>query len=332
MNNFPYNRVLVTGGTGFIGRALINRLLNAGVACGSLSLPGEVPPEDWRGQVDCIAGDITSMENVAQAAEGVDCIFHLAALLGMGSYADHERVTVGGTRNVLEVAKSNNARVVVTSSIAVYGSCIRDSVCSESTPFGTWSGPYSWAKQKQDALVLEYASKYGVRSTVVRPANVYGAGSVPWVDVVVSALKLGAPIVVDEGEGNSGLIHAGNLADALIATAVSNKSIGLALNACDNIDVSWKQYFRDISACVGLELPTSIPYATLEAMARKDEDPENFVTPTQYASIPLATLELIGSDNRFPSDLLRQLTGWQSRISYEEGIQEIRHYLGEVAG
>jgi nucleoside-diphosphate-sugar epimerase len=66
-------------------------------------------------------------------------------------------------------------------------------------------------------------------------------------------------------------------------------------------------------------------------MARKDEDPENFVTPRQYASIPLATLELIGSDNRFPSDLMRQLTGWQAQISYEEGIQEIRRYLDKVA-
>lgn len=331
MNNYPYNRVLVTGGTGFIGRALIDRLLKAGVACRSLSLPGEMPPEYWNEQVDCRAGDITSMEDVTQAAEGVDCIFHLAALLGIGSYADHERITVGGTRNVLEVAKSTKTRVVVTSSIAVYGSSIRDRVCDESTIFGTWSGPYSWAKQQQDAMVLEYARDHGVRSTVVRPANVYGVGSIPWVDVVVSALKLGAPIVVDEGEGNSGLIHAGNLAEALIATAICDESIGLALNACDNIDVSWKQYFRDISACAGLELPTSMPYATLEAMARKGEDPENFVTPTQYASIPLATLELIGSDNRFPSDLLRQLTGWQSRISYKEGIQEIRRYLDKVA-
>ena len=71
------------------------------------------------------------------------------------------------------------------------------------------------------------------------------------------------------------LIHAGNLADALIATAICDECIGLALNACDNIDVSWKQYFRDISVCAGLKLPTSIPYATLEAMARKDEDPAN---------------------------------------------------------
>ena len=104
MSNFPYDHVLVTGGTGFIGRALINRLLKSGVACRSLSLPGEAPPEDWLGQVACRTGDITSMEDVAEAAEGVDCIFHLAALLGTGSYADHERVTVGGTRNVLDLS------------------------------------------------------------------------------------------------------------------------------------------------------------------------------------------------------------------------------------
>ena len=78
---------------------------------------------------------------------------------------------------------------------------------------------------------------------------------------------------------------------------------------------------------MGVPLPEGASYELLEALARRDEDPVRLVTPKEYRSIPLATLALIGSDNRFPNSRIRKETGWEPQVSYQETIEEIRRSL-----
>jgi len=320
--------VLVTGGTGFIGRAVIDRLLHdqPGIAVRSLSLPGETAPPQWQHRVEVIHGDITSTRDVAAATQGVATIIHLAALLGAGDYDTHLRITAGGTENILQAALRAGARVVVASSIAVYGDYVRDRVCTESVDHGPQNGPYCLAKQEQETITLRYVNEHGLHASIARPANVYGAGSMPWVDVVTAALQLGAPLIVDGGVGNAGLVHASDVATGLIAIA-SRGGAGEAYNICGDLDVSWRRYFADIARLAGLELPGSVSYEELYAIARQSEVPEQRIVPEQYSSIPLATLALIGSDNRFPTTRLRSALGWRPAVDYEAALREIGHYL-----
>ena len=320
--------VLVTGGTGFIGRAVIDRLLHdcPGIMVRSLSLPGETAPAQWRDRVTLIHGDITSTRDVAAATQGVATIIHLAALLGAGDYDKHLRITAGGTENILLAALRADARVVVASSIAVYGDYVRNRVCTESVGHGPQNGPYCLAKQEQENLTLRYVNEHGLNASIARPANVYGTGSMPWVDVVIAALQLGAPLIVDGGSGNAGLVHAGDVAAGLIAIATSG-SAGEAYNICGDLEISWRRYFTDIARLARLELPRSVTYEELYAIARQSENPEQRVVPEQYSSIPLATLALIGSDNRFPTTRLRSALGWQPAVDYDAALREIGHSL-----
>ena len=293
--------VLVTGGTGFIGRAVIDRLLHdrPDIAVRSLSLPGETAPPQWQQRVTVIHGDITSTRDVAVATQGVATIIHLAALLGAGDYDKHLRITAGGTENILLAALRADARVVVASSIAVYGDYVRNRVCTESVGHGPQNGPYCLAKQEQENLTLRYVNEHGLNASIARPANVYGTGSMPWVDVVIAALQLGAPLIVDGGSGNAGLVHAGDVAAGLIAIATSG-SAGEAYNICGDLEISWRRYFTDIARLARLELPRSVTYEELYAIARQSENPEQRVVPEQYSSIPLATLALIGAGQPVP--------------------------------
>jgi len=316
---------LVTGGTGFIGRVLIDHLLaeDASHRIRSFSLPGEPIPDAWKERVDLLHGDISSPADVESAFDGVDCAIHLASLLGAGSYADHRSVTVEGTRNVLEAALGYGSRVVVVSSIAVYGDFVRDRVCSEDQGHGPHYGPYSLAKQEQEDLANVFANKRGLNCCIARPANVTGRGSLPWVTVVSAALAQKAPIIVDGGLGDAGLIHVKDVASALIRLAEHGKR-GKAYNVSADMEVSWHRYFSDIANAMGVPLPEGASYGLLEELARRDEDPERLVTPKEYRSIPLATLALIGSDNRFPNSRIRKETGWEPQVSYQETIEEIR--------
>ncbi len=313
--------VLVTGGTGFIGRRVVERLLAGDAEVRSFSLPGERAPAAWGSRVQVLRGDIADAGAVAAAVHGTRTVIHLAALLGAGGYEAHRRVTVEGTRNVLDAARAAGARVVVVSSVAVYGEQVRERVCEEELGHGAHLGPYSLAKQEQERLALAYAER-GLAVTVVRPGNVYGAGSVPWVDVVIAALRAGAPLLVDGGTGNAGLVHAANLADALLLVAAHPAAVARVYNVCDGLAVSWHRYFGDIAAMIGMELPPSARFAELHAAARTDEQPERFVLPAEYRHIPLATLALIGADNRYPTERIRAL-GWSPRLGYPEALAEI---------
>lgn len=162
----------------------------------------------------------------------------------------------------------------------------------------------------------------GLAVTVVRPANVYGVGSLPWIDVVVAALRARVPLLVDGGTGNAGLVHVANLADALVLAAADDGAIGGTFNVCDESDVTWRRYFGDIAAMIGVELQPPVSYGALWDAARQDEQPEHFVTPPAYRSIPLATLALIGADNRYPAARIRRL-GWAPAVGYAEAMADI---------
>ena len=319
--------ILVTGGTGFLGRAVIEELLKSHpeAALRSLSLPGEYVPEHWAGRIDVVSGNITVADDVAEALTGVDTVIHLASLLGAGDYQAHLAVTAGGTDLVLRHALEQNTRTVVVSSIAVYGDHVRDRICDETVNHGPQYGPYCLAKQQQEAIAFHYARRRGANCCIARPANVYGVGSLPWVNVVAAALHAGAPIIVDEGAGNAGLVHVEDIATGLLTLAEADVR-GEAFNVCAQLDITWRDYFADIAECLAVPLPKSVPYSALYDLARQDECPERRIVPDSYRSIPLATLALIGSDNRFPANKLRAL-GWKPKVEHADAMHAIRDSL-----
>jgi nucleoside-diphosphate-sugar epimerase len=141
--------------------------------------------------------------------------------------------------------------------------------------------------------------------------------------VVVAALRLGAPLIFDGGSGNAGLVHARDVATRLIARG----DAGEAYNICGGLDVSWRRYFGDIASLAGLSLPDSVSHSELYVAARRSEIPERCIVPEQYTTLPLATLALIASDNRFPTDRLRRKLGWSPAVGYPAIVHDIGDYL-----
>jgi nucleoside-diphosphate-sugar epimerase len=125
--------ILVTGGTGFIGRRLIDRLLESTADVASFALPDEPVPDHWGERVKVLRGNITKAGDVDAAMAGINTVFHLAAIVGIGAYDAHWAVTVEGSRNLYDAAVANRAKVVLASSIVVYGDQIRTRRCQAST-------------------------------------------------------------------------------------------------------------------------------------------------------------------------------------------------------
>lgn len=317
--------VLVTGAGGFIGRRLVAQLLDHGIEVAALALPNEAVPEAWGDRVRIVRGDVRQRADVDQALLGIGTVFHLAALVGTaGSYDDHWTVTVEGSRNVYESAAQAGARVVVTTSICAYGDRIAKAVCTEDSERGAYQGQYGRAKQAQEDVAHEIREKAGLAVTIVRPSNVYGVGSGPWVEGMIALIQMGLGMVVGDGSGNAGLVHVDNLVDALLLIGASEEAIGRTYNVCDGSDVTWRRYMDDLAGLVGVGSLPATALAPLRTAALANEDPARLVAPKDETMLPLEALNIIGSDNRFDATRIRSDLGWSPRVSYADGLAEIK--------
>lgn len=310
--------VLVTGGGGFLGRALVSLMLqHTRWSVRMLALPQEAVPSNWTARVEVVRGDITRPDDVERAVQGCARVFHLAALVGdAGSYAAHDRVTVGGTAHVFDAALRHQAIVVLTTSICAYGDAIQRQVCTEDTPLGMAQGPYGKAKQGQEALAWRFKSQGG-RVCVVRPANIVGPGSGPWLLDAAHALRQRLPALIGGGQGHAALTVVDNVADFLLLAAQTPAAFGQAFNIEDDLPVTWARYFNDLARLMGAPLPRSIPRGLAYLGASVVEPLFRRFFQRQRPPVTREALNLIAWDSHFPTAKARAL-GWAPRVSYEQ--------------
>lgn len=158
--------VLVTGATGFIGRSLMQRLLEKQFRVHTLSRTLPVASPD---QADCVffQGDIADPALLAQACAGVDTVFHLAGYAHVNQHDVEElrRINVEGTRSLLRTAIAAGVRRIV-----FFSSILAD---ERLNPEG---GDYGRSKLEAETLLLEAAQAGEIEVCCLRPANVYGLG------------------------------------------------------------------------------------------------------------------------------------------------------------
>ena len=172
--------VLVTGATGFVGPYLVQALCDRGAHVKILSVDmDEIPSSLFTEDLKIMTGDITKPETLDGITEGVDFVFHLAAISNV-NYAIQNPVqtydvNVRGTLNLLEEVRKNPVqKFVYVSSSHVYGVPQYIPV-DEIHPIAPHE-PYSASKAAAENIVNGYSSAYGIDTVVVRPFNIYGPG------------------------------------------------------------------------------------------------------------------------------------------------------------
>ena len=176
-NFFIGKKVLVTGGTGLIGREVSRLLLELGAQVRVVSLDKvKVDPK-----IDLIYGDLTSLNFCIEQTKDIDCVFHLAGVKGSIEVTKAKPASffvplLMFNTNVLEAARINNVkRLVYTSSIGAYSGAevFIETENREGAPQDMFPG---WAKRMAELQIQAYRQQYGLDWAVVRPCNVYGPG------------------------------------------------------------------------------------------------------------------------------------------------------------
>lgn len=314
----------VTGAGGFIGRHLVRRLLAEDVSVVALMMPGEAIPREWDGRVRILEGDVRELGGLAPQVGEVEALFHLAAVVGdWGSRQAHVDVTVRGTEEAIELALQQDAHFVVTTSICAYGSALGRGRLCEDDPVGRPASAYEFCKQEQERLTREAVTERGLRASIVRPANVYGVGSVPWVNLVVEAMRRRRPCRMGSGRWDAGLCHVDNLVEILIACFRQGSTDGQVFNAADADGVTWREYLNRLSVAAGAPEPRSIPNGCARLLAPLLEGFGKLLKQKSRPPVTRLSVRLMGGPNAFPIEKARKLLGYQPRVGLDEAMDEL---------
>ncbi len=210
-------RALITGGSGYFGCLLRDRLVERGAAVRIFDL---TDADDRPATVEYVAGDIRDGAVVARACQGVDVVYHNVAQVPLAK--DREAfwsVNHGGTETLLVAARDAGVRKVVhTSSSAVFGVPKRNPVTEETEP--TPMEAYGKAKLAGEQLVLRFAAEHGLDVTIIRPRTIVGHGRLGIFQILYNWIEEGRGIpVLGKGDNVYQFVHADDLADACIRSA-----------------------------------------------------------------------------------------------------------------
>ncbi len=307
-------RVLVTGAGGFIGSHLAERLVELGAeVTGMVRYNG---PGRWgwldestqASKITIMAGDITDQEFVKMAMDGMDCVFHLAALIAIPySYQaprSYIRANVEGTLNVVQSARElGTPRVVHTSTSEVYGTA-RYVPIDEKHPLQGQS-PYSASKIGADKIAEAYHLSFGVPLVTVRPFNTFGPrqSARAVIPTIITQVASSGKVKLGNLTPTRDLNFVSNTVDGFLAAATTDAAIGQTINLGTGREIS----IGDLAQLIGTLMGKPAVVETENQRLR----PEN------------SEVERLLAD---PS-LAHELLGWTAKVSLEEGLSETIRWM-----
>lgn len=287
-------RALITGGAGFIGSHLAEHLLALGhdvVILDDFST-GSTANLTWTSEaVTMVRGSILDEAAVAEATDGCDTVFHLAAAVGVHTIVNRPleslRKNLLGTETVLDVARRRGTRVLLASSSEVYGKNTKDRLDEDDdrvlgSPLKSrWS--YAAVKGLDELLAYCHWREHGLRAVIVRPFNIVGPRQSAQHGMVVPTLVgqalAGRPLTVHgDGTQRRCFCAVGDIVPALVKLVTDPRAYGRVFNLGGTEEVSMRELADRVLRVTGSHSPVvHVPYERayepgFEDMARRMPD------------------------------------------------------------
>lgn len=333
-------KILITGAGGFIGGWVAEYLHFSGQVQPRLAVrnSASLVRTARYGMTDIALADVLKTEDLAQAMEGVDVVFHCAMIAPeMEEYAARSIVSAMRTAGV--------KRIVYLSSTAVYGAV--SGTVTEDTPLPAKANAYAKGKQDAERVLL---GTEGIDVTILRPTLVHGPYAKVWTENVARRVVSGRWGTLGKyGDGRCNLVYVQDVAEAMLAAAQSDATIGKTYNVNGPDKVSWNEYWSRMSVLLtGKKLPVIDPRPVIRrtkllspvrefgkfmlrrnrAMVMKIYSANQLTrgifkaTEGNLKLFPaLEELEGYARDTSYPSDRLAADTGYAPRTSFDEATE-----------
>lgn len=295
-------------GTGFIGTALARRLRAAGVAVRGVD---QHPDKSWVDLgAEILTGDITNADDMATFCAGCDTVVHTAAVVAeSGDLSVFEAVNVDGPRTVATAAHNAGVhRFVHLSSVMVYGFDYPDGVEETDATDGA-DNPYCITKIASEQAVLDLHEPGVFDVFIIRPGDVYGPGSVPWIVRPFEAMAAGLWATVG-AEVNPLINHVyiDNLIDGMAAVLAAGRS-GEPFVVTDGRRTTTMEFYGHLLGWLGI---SDVPSVTAADAVALGLDPQ---------AVRYLTRRGLYSNARVRS------LGWEPAVSLDEGLAVTRQWL-----
>jgi len=252
-------RVLVTGGTGFTGTALVKRLLVLGHAAVALDYKEGLQSDDLRAKgAEIITGSVTDRQVVEQSMKGVEVVFHLAAafreLHKPNSFYDE--VNVGGTQVVLSAARRHDVRkFIYCSTCGVHGNVARPPA-DEDAPIRP--GDYYQRTKYEAEPLVSAAAGAEFETVILRPAAIYGPGDPERFFMIFKRVSQGTFPMFGNGRTLYHPLYVDNLVDAFLLCMPPGAGNGRVYLIADERYYQIEEIVRAVARA--LEMPVRIPH------------------------------------------------------------------------
>jgi nucleoside-diphosphate-sugar epimerase len=314
-------RILVTGGTGFTGKALVRRLLDLGYEVVALDYKEGLKTQelrDWGAEV--LLGSVTDVEVVRRAVEGAEVVHHLAAAFREMNVPDSHywQVNVQGTRNVLEAALAQGVRkFIYCSTCGVHGN-VDHPPGGEDAPIQP-ADYYQRTKYEAEPLVREFHQR-GLPSVILRPAAIYGPGDPERFLMIFRRVARGTFPMFGNGRTYYHPLYIDNLVDALVRAMADGVGDGEAYLIADDQYLEIEDLVRRVGRTLGVNV--KIPHFPVWPVVAAGHVVEKACRPFGITPpIFPRRVDWYRQNRAFKIDKAKRELGYEPRVGIDEGLR-----------
>ncbi len=314
-------KVLVTGGTGFTGKALVKRLLDEGYEVVALDYKEHLKTHElreWGAEV--VIGSVTDKEAVKKVMKGVDIVQHMAAAFRELNVPEsfYYDVNVNGTRNVLEAAYDEGVKkFIYTSTCGVHGN-IDNPPGDESAPIQP-ADYYQRTKYLAEPFVHEFNEK-GMKTVILRPAAIYGPGDPERFYLLFKRVQTGKFPMFGSGKTYYHPLYIDNLLDAYMATMEEGKGEGETYLIADEEYVEIEDLVRRIAKVMNVDL--KVPHYPVGPLLVAAHICEAVCKPLKIAPpIFPRRVDWFRQNRAFKIDKAKRELGYNPKVPLDEGLK-----------
>jgi nucleoside-diphosphate-sugar epimerase len=320
--------VLVTGGTGFIGRHLVRRLVETGARVRVLVRRSSHLNIllDVANRMEIFPGDLKAADSLDAAVKGIETVFHLGAAT-RESWEQAEQASVLGTGCLLKKARSRGVqRFVYVSSMAVYdyGRMPPGAVVDENSPLEFHPhlrNAYARSKCEAEVLARSYLHASDMGLTIVRPGAVYGPGGPAHIPPTIRLIGSKVALAIGGGQRQVPLLHVEDLIEALLQVASAPIAAGKIYNVVSDTPVSEADYISVYSQARGRQVfVIPLPRWPFFVLAHMFDFVQQSTRHNPQSDV-LRSLRRVTNPVVFSAAAIQKEIGWRVRTGVEDGIQ-----------
>ncbi len=314
-------RILVTGGTGFTGKALVKRLIEEGHQVTALDYKEGLKTEELRKLgAEVVIGSVTDKAVVEKSMQGVEVVHHLAAAFRELNVPDtyYHEVNVGGTVQVLEAAfRQGVKKFIYCSTCGVHGN-IDHPPGGEDAPIQP-ADYYQATKYEAEPLVREYFQK-GMETVILRPAAIYGPGDPERFYMIFKRVAKGSFPMFGKGKTYYHPLYIDNLIDAFMLAMEEGKGDGQAYLIADEQYLEIEELVKKVGDSLGIEVKINhyplVPLIVAGHIFEKLFKPFR-ITPPIFPR----RVDWYRQNRAFKIEKAKRGLGYQPKIGIDEGLR-----------